>query len=46
MNADIIQTLTATFEANAQQTETGGNEDFALIRSKATRPSSGGAPRR
>ncbi len=23
MNADIIQTLTATFEANAQQTETG-----------------------
>ncbi len=34
MNADIIQTLTATFEANAQQTETGGNEDFALIRSK------------
>lgn len=34
MNADIIQTLTATFEANAQQTETGGNEDFSLIRSK------------
>ena len=34
MNADIIQTLTATFEANAQQTETGDNEDFALIRSK------------